>query len=104
MDDLGTRDGGSPWPDPNAWRRKSGAYSRGAGSLARAHGSDPRDPGEFDRMMTNYDPPIGNAKFIAALGRPAARRNSVGASVRKISPITAGGQNRILLLIQLARW
>ena len=52
-------------------------------------------------MMTNYDPPIGNAKFISALA--ALLRAEFGWSVGPENiAITAGAQNRIFFLIQLA--
>jgi valine--pyruvate aminotransferase len=58
------------------------------------------NPGEFDRMMTNYDPPIGNAKFIAALA--ALLRAEFGWSVGPENiAITAGGQTAFFFLFNL---
>jgi valine--pyruvate aminotransferase len=55
------------------------------------------NPDEFDRMMTNYDPPIGNAKFIAALA--ALLRAEFGWSVGPENiAITAGGQTAFFFL------
>ncbi len=58
------------------------------------------DPPAFDRMMTNYDPPIGNAKFLTALA--ALLRREFG---WKVGPenlaITAGGQTAFFLLFNL---
>jgi valine--pyruvate aminotransferase len=57
-------------------------------------------PGEFDRMMTNYDPPIGNAKFIAALA--GLLRAEFGWSVGPENiAITAGGQTAFFFLFNL---
>ncbi|HEU4679645.1 MAG TPA: aminotransferase class I/II-fold pyridoxal phosphate-dependent enzyme, partial [Terrimicrobiaceae bacterium] len=58
------------------------------------------DPPQFDRMMTNYDPPIGNAKFIAALA--GLLRNAFGWEVGPDNiAITAGGQTAFFFLFNL---
>jgi valine--pyruvate aminotransferase len=58
------------------------------------------NPDEFDRMMTNYDPPIGNAKFLAALA--ALLRAEFGWSVGPENiAITAGGQTAFFFLFNL---
>ncbi|HEY5954403.1 MAG TPA: valine--pyruvate transaminase [Terrimicrobiaceae bacterium] len=58
------------------------------------------DPPQFDRMMTNYDPPIGNAKFIAALA--GLLRNEFGWEVGPENiAITAGGQTAFFFLFNL---
>jgi valine--pyruvate aminotransferase len=58
------------------------------------------NPDEFDRMMTNYDPPIGNAKFIAALA--SLLRTEFGWSVGPENiAITAGGQTAFFFLFNL---
>ena len=58
------------------------------------------NPDEFDRMMTNYDPPIGNAKFIAALA--ALLRAEFGWSVGPENiAITGGGQTAFFFLFNL---
>ena len=59
-----------------------------------------RHPSEFDRMMTNYDPPIGNAQFISALA--ALLRAEFGWSVGPENiAITAGGQTAFFFLFNL---
>jgi valine--pyruvate aminotransferase len=58
------------------------------------------NPDEFDRMMTNYDPPIGNAKFIRALA--ALLRAEFGWSVGPENiAITGGGQTAFFFLFNL---
>ena len=58
------------------------------------------NPDEFDRMITNYDPPIGNAKFIAALA--TLLRTEFGWSVEPENiAITAGGQTAFFFLFNL---
>jgi valine--pyruvate aminotransferase len=58
------------------------------------------DPPQFDRMMTNYDPPIGNAKFIAALA--GLLRSAFGWNVGPENiAITAGGQTAFFFLFNL---
>jgi valine--pyruvate aminotransferase len=58
------------------------------------------NPDEFDRMMTNYDPPIGNARFIAALA--ALLRTEFGWRVAPENiAITAGGQTAFFFLFNL---
>jgi valine--pyruvate aminotransferase len=58
------------------------------------------NPDEFDRMMTNYDPPIGNAKFLTALA--ALLRAEFGWSVGPENiAITAGGQTAFFFLFNL---
>ena len=49
------------------------------------------DPPAFDRMMTNYDPPIGNARFIAALANLLRQEFGWNLGPENIA-ITAGGQ------------
>jgi valine--pyruvate aminotransferase len=58
------------------------------------------DPPEFDRMMTNYDPPIGNAKFIAALADLLRREFGWNIGPENIA-ITAGGQTAFFFLFNL---
>lgn len=54
----------------------------------------------FDRMMTNYDPPIGNARFLTALA--ALLRREFGWEVGPENlAITAGGQTAFFLLFNL---
>jgi valine--pyruvate aminotransferase len=58
------------------------------------------NPDEFDRMMTNYDPPIGNAKFIRALA--ALLRAEFGWRVGPENiAITGGGQTAFFFLFNL---
>ena len=58
------------------------------------------DPPQFDRMMTNYDPPIGNAKFIAALA--GLLRSEFGWNLRPENiAVTAGGQTAFFFLFNL---
>ena len=58
------------------------------------------DPAQFDRMMTNYDPPMGNAKFIAALA--SLLRSEFGWNVGPENiAITAGGQTAFFFLFNL---
>lgn len=49
------------------------------------------DPAGFDRMMANYDPPIGNARFIAALAKLLRQEFGWNLGPENIA-ITAGGQ------------
>jgi valine--pyruvate aminotransferase len=58
------------------------------------------EPFEFDRMMTNYDPPIGNAKFIAALAGLLRREFGWNIGPDNIA-ITAGGQTAFFFLFNL---
>jgi alanine-alpha-ketoisovalerate/valine-pyruvate aminotransferase len=65
MDDLGQALAGSHGPV-----RCSGRESR-AHSEIRGGGIDDRnssDPSAFDRMLANYDPPVGNARFTVLAG------------------------------------
>jgi valine--pyruvate aminotransferase len=57
-------------------------------------------PGEFDRMMTNYDPPIGNAKFIAALAALLQAEFGWRVGPENIA-ITSGGQTAFFFLFNL---
>jgi valine--pyruvate aminotransferase len=54
----------------------------------------------FDRMMTNYDPPIGNARFIASLADLLRREFKWNVGVENIA-ITAGGQTAFFFLFNL---
>jgi valine--pyruvate aminotransferase len=54
----------------------------------------------FDRMMTNYDPPIGNAKFIAALARLLRSEFGWNVGPENIA-VTAGGQTAFFFLFNL---
>jgi valine--pyruvate aminotransferase len=58
------------------------------------------NPGEFDRMMTNYDPPIGNAKFIAALAALLQAEFGWRVGPENIA-ITSGGQTAFFFLFNL---
>ena len=58
------------------------------------------DPPSSIEMMTNYDPPIGNAQFIAALA--ALLRPEFGWNVGPENiAITAGGQTAFFFLFNL---
>lgn len=58
------------------------------------------DPPSFDHMMTNYDPPKGNARFIAALAD--LLRSEFGWEVGPENiAITAGGQTAFFFLFNL---
>lgn len=58
------------------------------------------DPPAFDHMMTNYDPPKGNARFIAALAE--LLRSEFGWEVGPENiAITAGGQTAFFFLFNL---
>jgi valine--pyruvate aminotransferase len=58
------------------------------------------DPPAFDRMMTNYDPPIGNARFIAALANLLRHEFGWNVGPENIA-ITAGGQTAFFFLFNL---
>jgi valine--pyruvate aminotransferase len=58
------------------------------------------DPPAFDRMMTNYDPPIGNARFIAALAKLLRHEFGWNLGPENIA-ITAGGQTAFFFLFNL---
>ena len=58
------------------------------------------NPREFDRMMTNYDPPIGNPKFIAALATLLRTEFGWNVGPENIA-ITAGGQTAFFFLFNL---
>ena len=58
------------------------------------------DPPAFDRMMTNYDPPVGNARFIAALANLLRKEFGWNLAPENIA-ITAGGQTAFFLLFNL---
>lgn len=58
------------------------------------------DPPAFDRMMTNYDPPIGNAKFLGALADLLRREFGWDIGPENLA-ITAGGQTAFFLLFNL---
>ena len=58
------------------------------------------DPPAFDRMMTNYDPPIGNARFIAALANLLRQEFGWNVGPENIA-ITAGGQTAFFFLFNL---
>jgi valine--pyruvate aminotransferase len=58
------------------------------------------DPSAFDRMMTNYDPPIGNARFIAALAHLLRQEFGWNVGPENIA-ITAGGQTAFFFLFNL---
>jgi Alanine-alpha-ketoisovalerate (or valine-pyruvate) aminotransferase len=49
------------------------------------------DPPAFDRMLANYDPPVGNARFILALAEFLRRHFGWPVGPENIA-ITAGGQ------------
>ena len=58
------------------------------------------DAPAFDRMMTNYDPPIGNAKFLTALAALLRREFGWNVGPENLA-ITAGGQTAFFLLFNL---
>ena len=58
------------------------------------------DAPQFDRMMTNYDPPIGNAKFIAALAELLRSAFQWNVGPENIA-VTAGGQTAFFFLFNL---
>ena len=58
------------------------------------------DPPAFDRMMTNYDPPRGNARFIVALADLLRREFGWNVAPENIA-ITAGGQTAFFFLFNL---
>jgi valine--pyruvate aminotransferase len=58
------------------------------------------DPPAFDRMMTNYDPPRGNARFIVALADLLRRQFAWNVAPDNIA-ITAGGQTAFFFLFNL---
>lgn len=58
------------------------------------------DPGAFDRMLTNYDPPLGNARFLEALAGLLRREFSWKIGPENLA-ITAGGQTAFFFLFNL---
>jgi valine--pyruvate aminotransferase len=58
------------------------------------------DPPEFDRMLTNYDPPIGNGRFLEALADLFRREFKWEIGPENIA-ITAGGQTAFFFLFNL---
>ncbi|HEY5706963.1 MAG TPA: valine--pyruvate transaminase [Terrimicrobiaceae bacterium] len=58
------------------------------------------DPPAFDRMLTNYDPPIGNPKFIVALANLLREEFGWNVGPENIA-ITAGGQTAFFFLFNL---
>lgn len=58
------------------------------------------DAPAFDRMMTNYDPPIGNAKFLSALATLLRKEFGWEVGPENLA-ITAGGQTAFFLLFNL---
>lgn len=81
--------GGNPAHIPEiqaVWRRR----------MAEILGDSPA----FDRMMTSYDPPVGNARFIAALAALLRREFAWEVGPENLA-ITAGGQTAFFLLFNL---
>ncbi|HEY5813040.1 MAG TPA: aminotransferase class I/II-fold pyridoxal phosphate-dependent enzyme, partial [Terrimicrobiaceae bacterium] len=58
------------------------------------------DPTMFDRMMTNYEPPIGNAKFLAAFAKMLRDQFGWNVGPENIA-ITAGAQTAFFFLFNL---
>lgn len=58
------------------------------------------DPPAFDRLMTNYDPPIGNARFLDALADLLRREFGWDIGPENLA-ITAGGQTAFFFLFNL---
>lgn len=58
------------------------------------------DPTAFDRMMSSYDPPIGNARFLSALAALLRREFGWEVGAENLA-ITAGGQTAFFLLFNL---
>jgi len=58
------------------------------------------DPGECDRMLTNYDPPAGNTRFRASVARLFAREYGWPIGEENVT-ITCGGQSAFFLLFNL---
>jgi valine--pyruvate aminotransferase len=58
------------------------------------------DPPAFDRMLTNYDPPLGNARFLSALAELLKREFGWQIGPENLA-ITAGGQTAFFLLFNL---
>ncbi len=58
------------------------------------------DPPAFDHMMTNYDPPIGNPRFLRALAALLRREFGWDVGPENLA-ITAGGQTAFFLLFNL---
>lgn len=58
------------------------------------------DPMMFDRMLTNYDPPLGNARFLKALAELLQREFGWKIGPENLA-ITAGGQTAFFLLFNL---
>lgn len=58
------------------------------------------DPAAFDRMLTNYDPPIGNARFLKSFAALLQREFGWDVGPENIA-ITAGGQTAFFFLFNL---
>jgi len=58
------------------------------------------EPGAFDRMLSNYDPPRGNARFLAALAALLQREFGWKIGPENLA-ITAGGQTSFFFLFNL---
>ena len=58
------------------------------------------EPGAFDRMLSNYDPPRGNARFLAALAALLQREFGWKIGPENLA-ITAGGQTAFFFLFNL---
>lgn len=58
------------------------------------------DAPAFDRMMTSYDPPIGNARFLSALADLLRREFGWNLGPENLA-ITAGGQTAFFFLFNL---
>lgn len=58
------------------------------------------DPGECDRMLTNYDPPAGNTRFRASVAQLFRREYGWPIGEENVA-ITCGGQSAFFLLFNL---
>ena len=58
------------------------------------------DPAECDRMLTNYDPPVGNRRFREALAVCLARTYGWPLKAENVA-VTCGGQSAFFLLFNL---
>jgi valine--pyruvate aminotransferase len=58
------------------------------------------EPAECDRMLTNYDPPVGNGRFRAAAADCLARQYGWPVTAENVA-VTCGGQSAFFLLFNL---
>jgi valine--pyruvate aminotransferase len=100
MDDLGNAlagahgemqmmGGGNPAHIPamqEVWRRRLGEIVA--------------DPAECDRMLTNYDPPVGNSRFREAVATCLSRTYGWRLTADNVA-VTCGGQSAFFLLFNL---